>query len=188
MVDKTVYRKEEKLGIRKKRVSVFVDGNNMFFAQQYMGWFFDPRKLLNELIKDKELVGCFWYTAIKDETDQRGFRSALIGLGFTVRTKLLKQYISGNDCRAKGNLDIDMAIDMLNTRDQYEMAILLTGDGDFSSAIKALQERGIEVVVVSTKRAVSRDLLNICSYIELMDLKDIIQNERSVIEKQGVRT
>jgi uncharacterized LabA/DUF88 family protein len=186
MLDKKVYLKGE--ARKEKKVSIFVDGNNAFFAQQSMGWFFDPRKLLDELVRGRELVGCFWYTAIRDDTDQRGFRSALVGLGFSVRTKALKQYILGDDYKTKGNLDVEMAVDMLITMDQYEVAILITGDGDFRSAIEVLQSRGIEVIVVSTRKMVSKDLLNICSYIELEDLKGTIQNERSVIEKQGVRT
>ena len=32
--------------ITTNRLSIFVDGNNMFYAQQKNGWFFDPRRVL----------------------------------------------------------------------------------------------------------------------------------------------
>ena len=77
------------------RLSIFVDGNNMFYAQQKNGWFFDPRRVL-EYFKNEQpettLINAFWYTGLKDPQDQRGFRDALISLGYTVRTKILKEY------------------------------------------------------------------------------------------------
>gem|GEM_PF-5853488 len=77
------------------RVSIFIDGNNMFYAQQKNGWFFDPRRVLDYFVRSQpnvELVNAFWYTGIKDPHDQRAFRDALISMGFTVRTKILKEY------------------------------------------------------------------------------------------------
>jgi uncharacterized LabA/DUF88 family protein len=167
--------KKNKDGSSKRKVSIFVDGNNVFFTQKCMGWFFDPKKLLSLLVRNRELVGCFWYTAIQHEEDQRGFRQALVEMGFTIRTKILKQYLRGGEVITKGNLDIEMAIDLLLTREQFDMAILLTGDGDFSSAIKVLQERGIEVLVVSTKKMISKDLRTLCEWLELNDMRNEIE-------------
>ena len=78
----------------RDRLSIFVDGNNMFYAQQKNGWFFDPRRVLEYFTKDPTVVmiNAFWYTGLKDAQDQRGFRDALISLGYTVRTKILKEY------------------------------------------------------------------------------------------------
>jgi uncharacterized LabA/DUF88 family protein len=61
------------------RLSIFVDGNNMFYAQQKNGWFFDPKRVLEFFLKidgDFSLVNAFWYTGLKDPQDQRGFRYA----------------------------------------------------------------------------------------------------------------
>ena len=57
------------------RLSIFVDGNNMFYAQQKNGWFFDPRRVLEYFTKEPELmlINAFWYTGLKDAQDQRGF-------------------------------------------------------------------------------------------------------------------
>lgn len=77
---------------RQDRVSIFIDGNNMFYAQRSNGWFFDPRKVLEYFNRHEALVNAFWYTGIRDPQDQRGFRDALIAMGFTVREKFLKEY------------------------------------------------------------------------------------------------
>ena len=43
------------------RLSIFVDGNNMFYAQQKNGWFFDPRRLLEYFNKPEvKFINAFW--------------------------------------------------------------------------------------------------------------------------------
>ena len=107
------------------------------------GWFFDPKRILKYFTQDPQvrLINAFWYTGLKDSQDQRGFRDALISLGYTVRTKVLKEYYDDNSGRysQKANLDIEIVIDMFNTVEQYDRVILLSGDGDFERAIELLR-------------------------------------------------
>ncbi|WP_448564481.1 LabA-like NYN domain-containing protein [Trichothermofontia sp.] len=163
------------------RLSIFVDGNNMFYAQQKNGWFFDPKRVLtyfkNE-IAGIELVNAFWYTGIKDAQDQRGFRDALISLGYTVRTKILKEYYDDNSGRLsqKANLDIEIVIDMFNTVDQYDRVVLFSGDGDFERAIELLRSKNTHITVVSTEGMIARELRNATDrYIDLNDLRSEIE-------------
>jgi uncharacterized LabA/DUF88 family protein len=134
------------------RVSIFIDGNNMFYAQQKIGWFFDPRRVLDYFVRSQpnvELVNAFWYTGIKDPNDQRAFRDALINLGYTVRTKLLKEYRDEDSGRysQRANLDIEIVIDMFNTVGQYDRLILFSGDGDFERAIELLRSKNTTITV-----------------------------------------
>ena len=140
------------------RLSIFVDGNNMFYAQQKNGWFFDPRRVLEYFNKPEvKLINAFWYTGLKDPQDQRGFRDALISLGYTVRTKILKEYyddVSGRYSQ-KANLDIEIVVDMFNTVDQYDEVVLFSGDGDFERAIELLRSKNTHITVVSTEGMLS---------------------------------
>ncbi len=57
--------------------------------------FFELRRVLGYSTRPEaqvELVNAFWCTGIKDLQDQRAFRDALISIGYTLRTKLLKDY------------------------------------------------------------------------------------------------
>jgi uncharacterized LabA/DUF88 family protein len=162
------------------RLSIFVDGNNMFYAQQKNGWFFDPRRVLQHFTSDKEtvLMNAFWYTGIKDHQDQRGFRDALISLGYTVRTKILKEYYDDNSGRysQKANLDIEIVIDMFNTVEQYDRVILFSGDGDFERAIELLRSKNTHITVVSTEGMIARELRNVTDrYIDLNDMRPQIE-------------
>jgi uncharacterized LabA/DUF88 family protein len=162
------------------RLSIFVDGNNMFYAQQKNGWFFDPKRVLEYFTteRDVELVNAFWYTGLKDPQDQRGFRDALISLGYTVRTKILKEYYDDNSGRysQKANLDIEIVVDMFNTVDQYDRVILFSGDGDFERAIELLRSKNTHITVVSTEGMIARELRNATDrYIDLNVIRPFIE-------------
>lgn len=163
------------------RVSIFIDGNNMFYAQQKNGWFFDPRRVLDYFVRSQpnvELVNAFWYTGIKDPNDQRAFRDALISMGFTVRTKILKEYRDEDSGRysQKANLDIEIVIDMFNTVGQYDRIILFSGDGDFERAVELLRSKNTLITVVSTEGMIARELRNATDrYIDLNDIRPYIE-------------
>jgi len=161
------------------RLSIFVDGNNMFYAQQKNGWFFDPRRVLEHFNRPEvKLINAFWYTGLKDPQDQRGFRDALISLGYTVRTKILKEYyddVSGRYSQ-KANLDIEIVVDMFNTVDQYDEVVLFSGDGDFERAIELLRSKNTHITVVSTEGMIARELRNATDqYVDLNDIRDQIE-------------
>ncbi|MET0030763.1 MAG: NYN domain-containing protein [Limnospira maxima] len=166
-----------------KRLSIFVDGNNMFYAQQKNGWFFDPKRVLEYFLNldgETTLVNAFWYTGLKDPQDQRGFRDALISLGYTVRTKILKEYYDDTSGRysQKANLDIEIAIDMFNTVDQYDEVVLFSGDGDFERAIELLRSKNTHITVVSTEGMIARELRNATDrYIDLNDVRKYIEKD-----------
>ena len=163
-----------------ERISIFIDGNNMFYAQQKNGWFFDPRRVLSYFISEPgvKLCNAFWYTGLKDAQDQRGFRDALISLGYTVRYKILKEYYDDTSGRhsQKANLDIEIVVDMFNTVEQYDRVILFSGDGDFERAIELLRSKNTHITVVSTEGMIARELRNATDqYIDLNSIRDQIE-------------
>ncbi len=167
---------------QKDRLSIFVYGNNMFYAKQKNCCFFDTRRVLDYFTNDPHvsLINAFWYTGLKDSQDQRGFRDALISLGYTVRTKILKEYYDDTSGRysQKANLDIEIVVDMFNTVDQYDRVILFSGDGDFERAIELLRSKNTHITVVSTEGMIARELRNATDrYIDLNDIKDSIEKQ-----------
>lgn len=164
----------------RDKISIFVDGNNMFYAQQKNGWFFDPRKVIDYFSEESGfmLINAFWYTGLKDSQDQRGFRDALISLGYTVRTKILKEYYDDSSGRfsQKANLDIEIVVDMFNTVDQYDRVVLFSGDGDFERAIELLRSKNTHITVVSTDGMIARELRNATDrYIDLNEIRHCIE-------------
>lgn len=166
-------------GQPSNRTSVFVDGENAYYAQRSLGWFFDPRKLMEYFTQGAKVGDAFWYASQKmppDPREQR-FYGYLNHAGYTVRVKNIKYFrdeISGELTR-KANLDLEMAIDLFTTIAQYDTAVLVTGDGDFERAVELLRSYGKRVIVASTQDTVARELRNAAGR-HFFDLAEIRSN------------
>ena len=73
--------------------------------------------------------------------------------GFSVVTKPLKEFTdSQGRRRVKGNMDIELAIDVMEMSSCVDHVVIFSGDGDFRRLVEAVQRRGKRVSVVSTIR------------------------------------
>ncbi|HET6401605.1 MAG TPA: NYN domain-containing protein [Candidatus Kapabacteria bacterium] len=146
------------------RISLFVDGENAYYAQRSLGWFFDPRKLLDYFTHGCAIGDAFWYASQKMPPDPRetSFYGYLNHSGYTVRVKTIKSFRdeASGELTRKANLDLELAIDLFTTIAQYDTAVLVTGDGDFERAVELLRSYGKRVIVASTQDTVARELRN----------------------------
>ncbi len=151
-------------GHETNRISLFVDGENAYYAQRSLGWFFDPRKLLDFFTEGCVIGDAFWYASQKMPPDPRetSFYGYLNHAGYTVRVKTIKSFRdeASGELTRKANLDLELAIDLFTTIAQYDTAVLVTGDGDFERAVELLRSYGKRVVVASTQETVARELRN----------------------------
>ena len=96
-------------------------------------------------------------------------------MGFSVVTKQIKTIYDTKTgtTKRKANLDIEIVLDMFNTIDSYDLAILVSGDGDFDRALQLLKARGKKFVVVSTKGFIATELRATAGrhYVDLSDLE-----------------
>lgn len=160
------------------RVSVFVDGANMYYAQKKLGWYIDYRKALDFVRRETgaRVSEAYYYTGA--DTQARGregaFHEYLIHSGYTVRTRAIKQIVDDatGEIVEKANLDIELVIDMFNTVNLYDTCLLMSGDGDFERALEALRVRGKRVAVVAHPEMTARELRNAAG-VNYMDLRDL---------------
>lgn len=68
---------------------------------------------------------------------------------------------------------------MFNTIDQYDMAILISGDGDFERVLQLLRYRGKRVMVFSTEGYIAREIRNVVGghYVDLATLRSLIEKQ-----------
>jgi len=71
----------------------------------------------------------------------------------------------------KGNLDMELGMEVIDTSDQYETAILISGDSDFAPVIDRIKRAGKRVIVMSTRGHISKELLDRAKYVDLRKLK-----------------
>ena len=100
--------------------------------------------------------------------------------GYTMVTKPVKEFTDAQGRRRiKGNMDIELAIDMLEMANHVEHIVLFSGDGDFRRLVEAVQKRGVRVSVVSSIRTsppmIADELRRQAdNFIELADMKDVL--------------
>jgi uncharacterized LabA/DUF88 family protein len=69
-------------------------------------------------------------------------------------TKPTKEFTDASGRRKiKGNMDIELAIDVMEMAEHLDHVVLFSGDGDFRRLVEAVQRRGVRVTVVSTIRS-----------------------------------
>ena len=170
-------------------LALAVDGHSMFYVQQKLGWFFDPRRLLElaAAAPGLEIGSAFWYTGLKEPTDQRPFRDALTSLGFTVRAKPLREFGGDPEQRqfSRANLDVEIAIDLMAVAHRSDEVWLLSGSRDLERLLEVLRARGLKVVLISTDGMVPRELRNAADcFVDLADLRP--QLEKVEAQQQPV--
>jgi len=139
------------------RIALFIDGANLYSAAKGLNIDIDFKKLLDEFQKRGVLVRAYYYTAIVEDQDYSPIRPLVDWLdynGFTVVTKPAKEYTDANGRkRHRGDMDVDLAVDMLEMSDHADHMVLFSGDGDFRRLIEAVQRKGVRVTVVSTVKS-----------------------------------
>lgn len=182
-----------------ERVIVFIDGSNLFHAIRYLNIKIDYQKLVEFLRGDKYLVRSYFYGAIPHEKDikknspewesyirQRRFLEELSLQGIKVKIAHLKKLPSGEFVEKE--VDIMLATDMLSMAymNNYDTAILVTGDSDFSYTVEEVQRIGKRVENASFKRTSSYHLRKVCDrFILLDDYMDrfVIQEKMTITQE-----
>ncbi len=164
-----------------KKIAIFLDGNNFFYTQKKMGWEVDAERLLEFCKSYGEVVEANYYTGVSGDVGQRKFHDWLAYNGYSLVTKTLKTIYdqSSGVTTQKANLDVEIVLDMFNMIDRYDMAILISGDGDFERALQLLKSRGKEVKVVSTRGCVATELVHTTgiNYIDLLAIRESIERK-----------
>lgn len=155
-----------------KKVYVFIDYANLWQTQKSKGSMlaFDKLKLYLKKEFDADELKVYLYTAYPAEgtrdysldSRHKFFTYLSKGLNFIVRKKPLKRITiheeAGDRVEEKGNMDVEMTIDVVSQLKKYDIAILFTGDSDFLSLITYVKNAGKKAFIFSSKNNVSSEL------------------------------
>src|SRR5688572_12898402 len=152
-------------GMRGK-ITIFIDGNNLFHAARSVGVEIDYAKFLNFLRGDSPLLRALFFTGVDEKAErQQGFLLWMRRNGYRVVEKELKTFADGTK---KANLDVEIAVDMLSLADKYDTAVLVSGDEDFAYAINAVAYKGVRVELAGFRSNTSPRLIDVADqFIEL---------------------
>ena len=139
------------------RTALFIDGANLYSAARALNIELDFKKTLDWFRERTKLTRAYYYTAVTEGEEFSPIKPLVDWLGyngFSVVTKPVKRFTDADGHRRiKGNMDIEIAVDMLELAPRLDHAVLFSGDGDFRRLVQAVQARGVRVTVVSTLRS-----------------------------------
>ena len=159
------------------RVAIFIDGANLYHSAAQLGLEIDYAHFYSHFLslfqKQFSSSQAFFYTGIDSSIKQQNFLLKLQRLGYKIVSKAVIKRADGS---SKANLDVELALDLLDLADTYDTAILASGDGDFAAAVKRIQLLGKRVEVVSYHSTTSHKLIELADdYFDLETLTDLRQ-------------
>lgn len=152
------------------RVSIFIDGSNLYHSldENCRRFDLDFKGFAEKLAGGRELHRVYYYNVQRDSErnhqafqDQQKFFSALYNTPyFEVRLGTSKQ--RGEITVEKG-VDIMLATDLLQMswNNLYDVAILVSGDGDFAYAVQQVKNTGKHVEVAAFPSNVAWELTQV---------------------------
>ena len=179
------------------RTALFIDGANLYSAAKALNVDLDFRKLLESFREKAVLVRAYYYTAVVEGEEFSPIRPLIDWLGyngFSMVTKPVKRFTDAQGhTRTKGNMDIEIAVDMLELAPHIDHVVLFSGDGDFRRLVQAVQAKGVRVTVVSTTKSqppmIADELRRQAdAYIDMADRLDDWTRPRSPTPTPSVRT
>ncbi len=172
----------------EERVALFIDGSNLYAAARSLNFDIDYKRLLEHFRNLGVLVRAFYYTALVEDQEYSPIRPLVDWLdynGYTLVTKPTKEFTDSQGRRKiKGNMDIELAVDVMEMADHVDHIVLFSGDGDFRRLAEAVQRKGKRMTVVSTVRSQPPMLADELrrqadNFIELEQLSSAISREHS---------
>jgi uncharacterized LabA/DUF88 family protein len=156
------------------RVGIFVDVQNIWKTFGKIKY----DVLLANAQKNRKLVRASAFMSYDPEDEgQHNFMRALSHLGYRVVSKPIRRLPDGS---IKGNIDLEFAIDALTLGKYLDVAVLVTGDGDFVKLVEALGHMGTRVEVIGPDANTAIELIYAADhYTNLSHLEGIVESPES---------
>ena len=153
-----------------QRVMVFIDGSNLYHSLDENCHRFDVdfAAFSSKLSNGRTLFRTYYYNVLRDPDrnpqayqDQQKFLTALYSTPY-LDVRLGSSKTRGDVTVEKG-VDIMLATDLLRFawEDLYDVAVVVSGDGDFSYAVQAVKDMGKHVEVAAFPSNLAWELANV---------------------------
>lgn len=159
----------------KKKLGIFMDGANIYYASKKAGWKLDIGKVKKLFGSIFEVKIFNYYATLPEKTDTSYVDSKkyldVIEKFAKVVTKPLK-YING---QKKGNVDIEITLDVVRNLDNLDEIIIFSGDSDYFELWKyVFVEKGKKIRFASFKSNLAFELKK-TKYLILEKIREFIK-------------
>ncbi len=140
----------------QESIALLIDGANLHSSARAFGFDIDYRTLLELFGSQRRPVRAFHFTALMDDREYSPLRPLVHPLdynGYRMDTNPAKEFTDSMGHRKiNANMDIEIAVDMMELGRKVDHIVLFSGDGDFRRPIEAVRGEGVRVSAVSTLR------------------------------------
>lgn len=192
------------------RIGVFYDGSyftyaqNHFYGKRKLGWLsFQPLHILIEnSLRDKEqgfshykVVYSGWYQGLfqVNQATEHNLKHDRRNHHNLMHAGIEPKYVPMSQSQGEKGIDIAMAVDVLQVglEGKIDVAVLITGDGDFVPLVRALMKHGIRVMTVffeyeedGRKSFANPRLLDACNYF--LNINELEKDKRHLAMFKGL--
>ena len=164
--------------VKGKKLGIFCDGANLFHASRENRWQVDLGKFKKFVCKFCELQFINYYLTVPARNDSNFYSTEnfvkRIKPFVNIKSKELKYIPIGGQVMKKGNMDVEIVLDVVRTIKNLDVIMIVSGDSDFLELGRyVVQENKKHVIYVSYEKNMSWELRK-CWHIYLEKIKDEI--------------
>lgn len=150
----------------------FIDGQNLNKSIQSQGWSLDYKEFRNYLDQQYGVKKAYMFIGMVNTNQQ--LYSALQDFGYHL---VFKPTLATRQGELKGNVDAEMVLYALTQINQYDQAVIVSGDGDFYTLVQYLKSQGkLKTLLVPNEKAYS-------NLYDSLDIKtDFVDDLRQKLE------
>ncbi len=151
-----------------KRNYAFIDSQNVNRSVRAQGWNLDWKEFRRYLQTQQDVTKALLFIGFIE--GNQPLYDELNKAGFTVIFKPTVEIKKDGEITVKGNIDTDLVLHAMIEHDNYDRAVIVSGDGDFYGLAEHLDQEGkLKTLLVPSSRRYSTLLKEFQPHIVGMD-------------------
>jgi len=169
--------------IQNSKTYAFIDSQNLNLGVRSQGWILDFNRFRKYLEDKYKVEKPFLFIGYLPGNE--ALYTYLQKSGYIVIFKPTLEYKKDGEIHTKGNVDAELVLHTMIEYDNYEKAIIVSGDGDFHCLIEYLERKNkIGRVMIPNRKSYSQLLWKFRKHIDCMNnLKEKLEKRK---QKKGV--
>ena len=151
-----------------KKTFVFIDAQNVYKGAKSQNWDLDWRKFRVYLADKYRVDKVFLFIGFLSQ--YQNLYSMLQESGYIL---IFKPTITRGDGEVKGNVDAELIVECWRREKEYDRAIVVTGDGDFTPLVDILKDKKKFAMVIAPNLKYSSSLLRKASGSKILFMDEI---------------
>lgn len=168
--------------LKNKTAGVFIDDSNLYHAQKDAGWRVDWEKLKKLLQKYCQVLIYRYYLALPDKADA-DYKPTISYLKYVkkvcqLKTKPLKYIKVAKTAVRKGDVDVEIVLDVVRNIKKLDVVFIVSGDSDYLELKNwVVKDKKKNIAFIAFEENIAWELRQ-CWHIYLNRIKKLIELKR----------